>query len=178
MRSAGKSVRPRVSYLRPETANGCTGLKLGRAKAMANVHDVAVYILEKIGKTSAMKLQKLVYYSQAWHLVWEEQALFPEKIEAWANGPVVRELYRDHRRRFEVTARTFSDGDSRRLTQPERETVDAVVDSYGKLKAFELSEMTHREAPWRDARRGVPPGAACSNVITKHAMAEYYESLL
>jgi uncharacterized phage-associated protein len=145
---------------------------------MANVQDVAVYILRKIGKTSAMKLQKLVYYSQAWHLVWEEQALFPEKIEAWANGPVVPELYREHRKRFEVTATTFPDGDPARLTQPQQETIDAVVDSYGKLKAFELSEMTHREAPWKDARQGVPPGAACSNVITRQAMAEYYESLL
>jgi uncharacterized phage-associated protein len=151
---------------------------MGKGKAMASVHDVAVYILQRIGKTSAMKLQKLVYYSQAWHLVWEERPLFPEKIEAWANGPVVRELYRDHRKRFEVTVKTFPDGDPSRLSQLEQETIDAVLDSYGKLKAFELSEMTHREAPWKDARRGVPPGVACSNVITKQAMAEFYESLL
>jgi uncharacterized phage-associated protein len=151
---------------------------VGKGKAMASVQDVAVYILQRTGKTSAMKLQKLVYYSQAWHLVWEERPLFPEKIEAWANGPVVRELYREHRKRFEVTARTFPEGNSDRLTETEQETIDAVVDSYGKLKAFELSEMTHREAPWKDARRGVPPGAACTNIITKQAMAEFYESLL
>jgi uncharacterized phage-associated protein len=91
---------------------------------------------------------------------------------------VVRELYREHRRKFEVNAKTFPDGDPDRLTQAEKETIDAVLDSYGKLKAYELSEMTHREAPWRDARRGGPPGAACSSVITMAAMAEYYESLL
>lgn len=145
---------------------------------MASVQDVAAYILQKQGRMSAMKLQKLVYYSQAWHLVWDERPLFTEQIEAWANGPVVRDLYRVHRRKFEVTAKTFPDGDPARLTQDERESIDLVLDSYGKLKAFELSEMTHREAPWRDAREGVAPGAACSNVITLAAMAEYYESLL
>ena len=68
---------------------------------MATVHDVAAYILEHHGPMTAMKLQKLVFtYSQAWSLVWDEQALFPERIEAWANGPVVPALYDQHRRRF------------------------------------------------------------------------------
>jgi uncharacterized phage-associated protein len=145
---------------------------------MANVYDVAVYILQERGKTSAMKLQKLVYYCQAWHLVWESRPLFTERIEAWANGPVVRDLYREHRRRFEVTAGIFPDGNPARLTKAERETIDAVLKGYGNLKSFELSDMTHRERPWRDARGDLPAGAQCSNVITHAAMAEYYESLL
>ncbi|WP_307850044.1 MULTISPECIES: type II toxin-antitoxin system antitoxin SocA domain-containing protein [unclassified Saccharopolyspora] len=41
---------------------------------------------------TAMKLQKLVYYSQAWHLVWDERPLFDEPVQAWANGPVVPDL--------------------------------------------------------------------------------------
>ena len=56
---------------------------------MATAHDVAAYILQKKGEMTAMKLQKLVYYSQAWSVVWDERPLFHEKIEAWANGPVV-----------------------------------------------------------------------------------------
>jgi uncharacterized phage-associated protein len=59
---------------------------------MASAHDVAAYILSRQGRMTAMKLQKLVYYSQAWSVVWDERPLFPEKIEAWANGPVVRDL--------------------------------------------------------------------------------------
>lgn len=145
---------------------------------MASVYDVAVYILREHGKMSAMKLQKLVYYCQAWHLVWESRPLFTERIEAWANGPVVRDLYREHRRRFEVTARTFPEGNPSRLSKSERETIDRVLDGYGSLKSFELSDMTHREPPWRDARGGLPAGAQCSNVISHAAMAEYYESLL
>ena len=43
---------------------------------MATVHDVAAFILERLGSMTAMKLQKLCYYSHAWHLVWEERPLF------------------------------------------------------------------------------------------------------
>jgi len=64
---------------------------------MANVFDVARYILKHTGPVTAWKLQKLVYYSQAWSLVWDVRPLFPERIEAWANGPVCPELYAQHR---------------------------------------------------------------------------------
>ena len=60
---------------------------------MAKVKDVAQYILEKQGDMTTIKLQKLVYYCQAWALVWTEAPLFEEKIEAWANGPVTPELF-------------------------------------------------------------------------------------
>ncbi|HSS48337.1 MAG TPA: type II toxin-antitoxin system antitoxin SocA domain-containing protein, partial [Thermoanaerobaculia bacterium] len=64
---------------------------------MTTVHNVAAYILQKQGEMTAMKLQKLVYYSQAWSLVWDEEPLFAERVEAWANGPVVPDLYREHK---------------------------------------------------------------------------------
>lgn len=60
---------------------------------MANVFDVAKYILEVKGTMSTMKLQKLCYYAQAWSLVWDDKPLFGEEFEAWANGPVCRELF-------------------------------------------------------------------------------------
>jgi uncharacterized phage-associated protein len=145
---------------------------------MANVHDVAAYILGKKGRMSAMKLQKLVYYAKAWHLVWEEQSLFPEEIQAWANGPVVYELYKKHRGKFEVGSSSFPDGDAERLSDVEKESVDAVLSHYGRMKAFELSDLTHREAPWRDARGDTPAGIPCSTPITEAAMAEYYEGLV
>jgi uncharacterized phage-associated protein len=59
--------------------------------------DVADYILKHLGSMTAMKLEKLVYYSQVWSLVWTERELFRERIEAWANGPVIPSLYRLHR---------------------------------------------------------------------------------
>jgi|SRR6516225_8231636 hypothetical protein len=63
---------------------------------MATVFDVAAYILGKKGEMTAWKLQKLVYYSQAWSLVWDLRPLFAERIEAWPNGPVCPDLYRVH----------------------------------------------------------------------------------
>src|SRR5436309_12917855 len=90
---------------------------------MATVHDVAAYILKKRGTMTAMKLQKLVYYSQAWSLVWDEKPLFQEKIEACANGPVVRELYERHRSMFQVSTWL---GNSDALTPEEKESVDKV----------------------------------------------------
>jgi uncharacterized phage-associated protein len=73
------------------------------ASAMTvSVHDVAAYILTRRSPMSTMELQKLVYYSQAWHLVWDEDRLFPEEIEAWAGGPVVRALYEAHRGEYLV----------------------------------------------------------------------------
>jgi uncharacterized phage-associated protein len=142
---------------------------------MANVLDVAAYILRKKGEMTAMKLQKLVYYSQAWSLVWDERPIFKEKVRAWANGPVVRELYNAHAGQFRV--RRIPGGNPTYLTKEERETVDAVIDYYGKKSAQWLSDLTHMERPWREARKGLEPGERSDEVITHAMMAEYYESL-
>jgi uncharacterized phage-associated protein len=142
---------------------------------MASAHDVAAYILSREGRMTAMKLQKLVYYSQAWSVVWDERALFPEKIEAWANGPVVRDLYDVHRGSFEVSE--WPRGDPGRLTREERATVDSVLDFYGGRSAQWLSDLTHREQPWLSARRGVPDGERGNREIPLSAMEEYYGSL-
>lgn len=144
---------------------------------MATVHDVAAYILQQKGPMTAMKLQKLVYYSQAWSLVWDEQPLFQEWIEAWANGPVVPELYRAHRGEFKISP-PWRKGDPEALTPSERETVDAVLDHYGDKSSQWLSELTHKEQPWRSARKGLPAGTRGSEIITHASMVEYYESLL
>jgi uncharacterized phage-associated protein len=56
---------------------------------MASVHDLAAYIIRTQGSMSPWRLQKLVYYSQAWALVWEDKPLFRARIEAWPSGPVV-----------------------------------------------------------------------------------------
>jgi uncharacterized phage-associated protein len=142
---------------------------------MASVHDVAAYILKSHGSMTAMKLQKLVYYSQAWGLVWDEEPLFSERIEAWANGPVVRELYEVHRGQFRVTEN--GRGNPCTLSPVQIETVTAIVGFYGKLSSQQLSDLTHREEPWRQARHGLEPGERGDREITHEAMVEYYGSL-
>lgn len=142
---------------------------------MTSVFDVAAYILQQQGAMTTWKLQKLVYYSQAWSLVWDDDTLFPEEIEAWANGPVVRELYEAHRGKYRVSR--LGDGDVDVLTEDQRETVDAVLDFYGNRSPQWLSDLTHMEAPWQKARRHVPEGDRGNAVIPKEDLAEYYGSL-
>lgn len=152
-------------------------LVMKETKGMTTVLDIAAYILKKIDSLTAMKLQKLVYYSQAWSLVWDEKALYPEKIEAWANGPVAPNLYQAHRGLFEISRKIFKRGSPSKLTSQQRETVDAVIKFYGKHTSQWLSDLTHRENPWKDAREGLNPGQRGQREITTAAMAEYYGGL-
>ena len=142
---------------------------------MSNVHDVAAYILEVYGTLSAMKLQKLVYYSQAWSLVWDDRLMFSERIEAWANGPVAPDLYNLHRGEFQLSEWPW--GHSGQVDEIARDTVDLVLGYYGPMNAQQLSDLTHAEAPWREARKGLKAGERGTRVITPAAMMEYYSSL-
>ena len=144
---------------------------------MCTVYDVASHILGKCGSMTHLKLQKLVYYSQAWSLVWDDKQLFPEPIEAWANGPVVPRLYKKLRQTFQVDKGVLGCGNPDRISAKGKETVDIVLKFYGKRSSQYLSDLTHMEDPWKNARAGLAPGERGSREITHAAMAEYYSSL-
>lgn len=144
---------------------------------MANVFDVAKYILEKYSTLTAMKLQKLVYYSQAWHAVWSEEPLFENRIEAWANGPVSPQLYNMHRGQFQIDSRSFQGGDINNLSVDQKDSIGAVLALYGDKTSQWLSDLTHMERPWIEARNGLQPGEISNNEITLASMVEYYSSL-
>jgi uncharacterized phage-associated protein len=133
---------------------------------MAQIQDVAAYILERRGPMTAMKLEKLCYYSYGYHLAWDGTPLFPEHFEAWANGPVSPVLYRLHRGRLNLSAGEITGTSA--LTESERESVDAVLDGYGDLSAYQLSQLTHQEPPWRNARgrAGAEPDDRCSERLS------------
>ena len=143
---------------------------------MPKVEDVAQYILERHGEMSAIKLQKLVYYAQAWSLVWRELPLFPEKIEAWANGPVAPALFKRHEGLFRLGPEAAI-GDSSSLDEDCRDVVDKILEAYGGKSAQWLVELTHLEEPWRQARGHALPGHKCDAEISHAAMAEYYSGL-
>ncbi len=142
---------------------------------MLSARDVAAYILKKLGRMTAMKLQKLVYFSQAWSLVWNDAPLFREEIQAWVNGPVVRELYEIHRGQFEVSS--VQGGNAESLSDKAKETVDAVLGFYGDKSAQWLSDLTHMERPWREARSGLASVDRSERTITFAMMSEYYSGL-
>ncbi len=142
------------------------------------VFDVAVYILEKLSakqKVTSWKLQKLVYYCQAWSLVWDEKPLFSEKIIAWANGPVVNELYQAHKGQFYIEKLHKGAPDS--LSVNQKDTIDHVLKAYGNRTAQWLSDLTHLEEPWINARKGLPFGSRGNVEITLASMHEYYSSI-
>lgn len=145
--------------------------------ATVRANDVAAHILRKQGEMTAMKLQKLVYYCQAWSLVWDERPLFDGRIEAWANGPVCPELYDMHRGRFRVGPGDIP-GDPDIFDKDGEETIDAVLAFYGDKKAHWLSELTHREEPWRDARVGLAGNERGNSEIAHASMFEYYDSIV
>ena len=146
---------------------------------MANIFDVASYILNQKGEMTAMKLQKLCYYSQAWNLAWEEYPLFQNRIEAWDKGPVSPDLYDWHRGELFVKTneRLEKLGDNN-LTDAEIETINEVLNSYSDYTAQQLSELSHKEAPWKDANSTCANYVKCNAVISHAAMHEYYSSLI
>ncbi|MFG1949707.1 Panacea domain-containing protein [Micromonospora sp. NPDC048830] len=139
---------------------------------MATVHDVAAAVIERLGSMTAMKLEKLVYYCQGWHLARHGSSIFDETIEAWRQGPVVPVLYKQHRRRYNVDSWPL--GSSANLTKSELASVEWVVAEYGPFSAIELSRMTHNELPWRAARGPLPESAASDAAISVDIMRDYY----
>ncbi len=156
-------------------------IKKGRMEKQENpvsVLDVAGYILSKQSAShplTAWKLQKLVYYSQAWSLAWHDEPLFKEKVLAWANGPVVKELYAQHKGLFYVSK--IPQSHPNKLSAKQKDTVDRVFDVYGDKTAQWLSDLTHMEQPWIEARSGLKIGERGEVEISLAAMHEYYSSI-
>lgn len=147
---------------------------------MTNIFDVAKYILQKEQKMTAMKLQKLCYYSQAWHLVWEEKPLFLNVFQAWENGPVSPDLYQWHKGQFIVeeneTLNSHCDND---LTSDETDTIDCILRDYKKYTAQQLSDLTHQEKPWRETyQKHRDMSGRCNAEISLGLMHEFYSGLL
>lgn len=116
-----------------------------------------------------MKLQKLLYYAQAWHLAWEGKPLFAERLEAWAQGPVSPHVFGALRHEGGVLS-------SQPLPAEALSTLDAVLGAYGARSGRWLSELTHREAPWRTARAGLPDEAPSKEEISVEVMRQTYAS--
>lgn len=142
----------------------------------AKVIDAADYILAVKGSMSAMKLQKLLYYSQAWHLVWEEKPLFEEEIQAWANGPVVPFLYEKHKGNF-ILDPGFFHGNPNGISSESKDVITRILSFYGDKDAQWLSDLTHLEDPWKNARKGIADGERGAAIISLESMAEYYSGL-
>jgi uncharacterized phage-associated protein len=110
---------------------------------------------------------------------WDKHPLFEEDFQAWANGPVCRELYDQHRGKYNISLKDMpsNKGDEKRLSLDQINTIDAILKHYGNKEPQWLSTLTHMEKPWNDARVGFAEGENCENIITKGSMKKYYGSL-
>ena len=126
---------------------------------------------------STWKLQKLCYYSQAWHYTWTDSLLFKKEFQAWRNGPVCPVLFYAHQGKYIIDFDDIASGDQDALTAEEKESVDIVLQHYSSWEPYELKEQTHYEDPWKLARGGLPENAHCQNVITPESMGIYYGGL-
>lgn len=141
--------------------------------------DVGQYIIDAFIKKgegiTTLKLQKLVFYSQAFSMVWNDKPLFDEDFQAWINGPVVYSLF-EALRGYYFCPREIPNAEPGKLTADQKDIIDKVVEHYGGLTAYDLVVLTHSESPWKDARKGLSPSTPSNEIISKQSMAEFYMS--
>jgi uncharacterized phage-associated protein len=143
-------------------------------------HKVADYFINRSHRSgdplSNLKLQKLLYYAQAWYLAFHYSPLFVERIEAWPHGPTVPPVYSTYKK-WEWQPITV-DRQEPQFAIAIKDHLADVMQQYGRYNAFHLELLTHQEKPWRDARKGLPPDAPSNAVITHEAMSDFYRSQL
>ena len=151
--------------------------------AKYNLQQVADYFISWSNETedaiTNLKLQKLVYYAQAWFLGHTQSALFPEDVQAWVHGPVVPELYKQYKQfgwkpiqREDLGSCSF-EGVEASFDEEDRGILADVRNHYAAKGAFELELLTHRQSPWYLTRNGRPEDEACTEVISKELMMQW-----
>ncbi len=124
-----------------------------------------------------MKLQKLCYYSLVEGLVSSRHtAIFPNKFEAWANGPVCRDLWNVHKGLFYVDKKIIPDAllSKKEIPVAYKKYINTALEKYGKKTGTELSELAHKEKPWQDAIKNVNSAKNSRRIITNKAIIEFY----
>ena len=153
-----------------------------------NIYQVSDYIILKLIEGGVplnnLKLQKLVYYTQAWHLAMKDgKPLFDGRFQAWIHGPVNRDLYA----RFVRNKSLYSPIDISDITEgfnPEdipadsRKHIDMILESYACFTGSQLESMTHEEEPWIEARTGYHPAERCEAFLNEATMTSYYKKRL
>lgn len=146
---------------------------------MHTAPEIAMWFVGSIDRDAGdsithLKLQKLIYYAQAWSLVLGTP-LFDEDFQAWAHGPVVESVYRI----FEGSKWNALDPPDEipDFAEDVEELLGNVLEAYGGMSAKQLELLTHSEQPWIAARGDLPPEARSNAIISKESMIAYYGRL-
>ncbi len=145
-----------------------------------SANDIAAYIInarsQADDRITQLKLQKLLYFCQAWHLAFEDIPLFSDPIEAWVHGPVVYNVYRRYsNRRWSPLPMPES---VPALSEDARGTIDMVLANYGTLGAYELERMSHDDPPWQNSREGLSAHESSSNTIDLGVLKAHYKQFV
>ena len=144
---------------------------------------VANYFLKKNeedGKgLDPKKMQKLLYYAQAWNLVLNHERLFRDEFQAWVHGPAIPRVWQTFREfnfiqpHPEILKNNFME-----LDKKEKGVLDMVWGVYGKYDGNYLEVLTHSEAPWQEARKDVASDKPSQNIISTDMMKRFYAQRL
>jgi len=139
--------------------------------------DTAKYFLSKANNDgdliTNLKMQKLLYYAQAWYLVNYGDTLFHEKIAAWNLGPVVPSAY-NHFKKFGASPIIYKNTGKEAdvFTKKQIEYLDEFYNIFSKFSAHELVNMSHNEPPWKDAFENKEKN------ISNEVIKKYYTNML
>ncbi len=133
--------------------------------------DIANKIISKTdlehGDTiSNLKLQKMMYYQQGFHLAYFGTPLFDEDIVAWQYGPVVPSVYKEYKSFESNSISTSKEGIS--LSDDEEELFNNVYEEYNQFSAVALMKMTHEESPWETTE--------INSVISRDKMMSFFKT--
>lgn len=127
------------------------------------------------------KLQKLLYYTQAWYLARNDEALFKDDFEAWKHGPTCPVIQARFKHKLKSVSLTKKDIDLARLESIPADVeqhINTVLDYYGELTFLELEEyFVQIEEPWRKARGELRGSMRGSTIIKKEEMLEFHRSM-
>lgn len=155
---------------------------------------VGITMLQKGLTVSPLKLQKILYYEQAWHMVGfgRENPLFDCAPQAWVNGPVYPTIYYiykdmvpgmcDHLRMENFLQEDEDVAKKEKmllkkmaLTSEEIALTERVIMLYGSRTQNQLILLTHSEKPWSDMREGLMPYDYSNKEISLDTMHDYYK---
>jgi uncharacterized phage-associated protein len=149
---------------------------------MAGAKQIANWIVHYSGNelgapVDPMSLEKLVYYAQCFHLVLHDTPLFSDEILAWQKGPVVANVYA-HYAAFGWNP-IIPDEDAAVVSLPKSTTdfLKQIVGFFGRYTAIPLSQATHLERPWKEARHNIDPDVPSGEVISQVEMKSFYKGL-
>ena len=126
------------------------------------IEDVALYILQLLSQNesevSAMKLQKnLLLCAGVGILLKKGRPLFKHDFQAWRYGPVSPTLYKYHARNATVSLNTTNiSGNIQNISDADKKFIEVIVSLYAGFTGLQLSELSHKQDPWINARRGIP----------------------